>query len=46
MNETISLTEAWKSYSSGDYVMKVPPVCNARWSDLDWIRWIFPNLDK
>jgi hypothetical protein len=29
-----------EAYEQGGWVMKVPPVCHARWRSDDWIRWI------
>lgn len=33
--------EIWEAYYAGRWVSRgAPPVCTARWSDADWIRWI------
>ena len=45
MEKVTSMTEAWRKYSSNDYVCEVPPVCTRYWDDGAWLRWIFPNIN-
>ena len=42
----ITYDEAVRRYHTGDYTMRVPPVCTANWDDNSWIKWIFPNIKK
>jgi hypothetical protein len=34
--------KVWK-YAEGKYKMNPPPVCTAKWTQSDWIRWIDTN---
>jgi len=45
MEQVTNFNEAWRKYSSNDYVCEVPPVCTRNWDDGAWLRWIFPNIN-